>query len=63
MLTLEQIKDAANVLNGNIRKTDLISVPNLVTNNNVFLKCENLQITGAFKIRGAFYKILIIAER
>ena len=57
MLTLEQIKKAARVLNGNIRKTDLIFVPNLVTNNNVFLKCENLQITGAFKIRGAFYKI------
>lgn len=57
MLTLEQIKDAANVLEGNIRKTDLISAPGLVSKNNVFLKCENLQITGAFKIRGAFYKM------
>lgn len=65
MLTLEQIKKAASILDGNIRKTDLIFVPNLVTNNNVFLKCENLQITGAFKIRGAFYKIsqLTTAEK
>ncbi len=57
MLTLEQIKDAASVLNGNIRKTDLIAAPNLTANNTIFLKCENLQTTGAFKIRGAFYKI------
>lgn len=57
MLTLEQIEKAASVLKGNIRKTDLIFTPNLVENNNIFLKCENLQITGAFKIRGAFYKI------
>lgn len=57
MLTLEQIKNAADVLKGNIRKTDLIAAKNLVSNNNIFLKCENLQTTGAFKIRGAFYKI------
>lgn len=57
MPILKQIKKAARILDGNIRKTDLIFVPNLVTNNNVYLKCENLQITGAFKIRGAFYKI------
>lgn len=57
MLNLEQIKKAAIVLNGNIRKTDLIFAPNIVANNNIFLKCENLQTTGAFKLRGAFYKI------
>lgn len=57
MLTLEQIEKAAGILKGNIRETDLIFAPNLVENNNIFLKCENLQITGAFKIRGAFYKI------
>ncbi len=57
MLTLEKIKKAASVLDGNIRKTDLIFAPNLDTNNNIYLKCENLQTTGAFKIRGAFYKI------
>lgn len=65
MLTLEEIKKAASVLKGNIRKTDLIFAPNIVSNNNIFLKCENLQTTGAFKIRGAFYKIsqLSTAER
>ncbi len=42
--------------------TDLISAPNLVANNNIFLKCENLQTTGAFKIRGAFYKISQLSE-
>lgn len=57
MLTIEQIKKAASILEGNIRKTDLIYAPNLAENNNIYLKCENLQITGAFKLRGAFYKI------
>ncbi len=62
MLKPEQITEAANVLRGSIRKTDLISAPNLVCDNNIFLKCENLQITGAFKIRGALYKISKLTE-
>lgn len=57
MVTLEQIHNAARVLNGNIRETDLIYAPNIVPDSKIYLKCENLQVTGSFKIRGAFYKI------
>ncbi len=62
MITLDEIKKAAGCLTGKIRKTDLISAPSLDKNNNIFLKCENLQITGAFKIRGALYKISQLTE-
>ncbi len=63
MLTLDEIYNAEKILNGNIRNTDLIYAPNLVKNSNVYLKCENLQITGSFKIRGAFYKISQLTEK
>ena len=39
------------------RKTDLIYAPKLSTNAEVWLKTENLQVTGSFKVRGAYYKI------
>ncbi len=62
MVTLEQIHNAARVLNGNIRETDLIYAPNIVTDSKIYLKCENLQVTGSFKIRGAFYKISQLSQ-
>ena len=39
------------------RKTDLIAAPHLSEGNNLYLKTENLQVTGSFKVRGAYYKI------
>ena len=47
-----------------IRETPLEFSPYLSTmgNSNVFLKMENLQITGSFKLRGAFNKILSLSE-
>ena len=62
MVTLEKIKDAARVLNGNIRETDLIFSPTINPKSKIFLKCENLQVTGSFKIRGAFYKISQLSQ-
>lgn len=62
MVTLEQIHNAARVLNGNIRETDLIYAPNIVPDCKIYLKCENLQVTGSFKIRGAFYKISQLSQ-
>lgn len=62
MVTLEQIHNAARVLNGNIRETDLIYAPNIVADSKIYLKCENLQVTGSFKIRGAFYKISQLSQ-
>ena len=59
MLTLEQFKNARNVLQGVLRPTHLIASPYLSRQcgNNVYLKPENMQVTGAYKIRGAYFKI------
>ena len=64
MLTLEQFKNARSVLRGVIRDTNLIYSPFLSKNtgNHVYLKPENMQITGAYKIRGAYYKISTLTQ-
>ena len=58
-MTLEQFKNARNVLQGVLRPTHLIGSPYLsrLCGNHVYLKPENMQVTGAYKIRGAYYKI------
>ena len=58
MLTLDRIYHAAFVLKDAARKTDLIDAGgHLGTDAHVFIKTENLQVTGSFKLRGAYYKI------
>ncbi len=56
MLTLDKVKDASNVLGKVINNTDILRMP-IECDNDVYLKTENLQVTGSFKIRGAYYKI------
>ena len=64
MLTLEQFKAARTSLQGVIRPTNLIYSPVLSRNtrNQVYLKPENMQVTGAYKIRGAYYKISTLTQ-
>lgn len=62
MLTLDKIYHAAFVLKNVVRKTDLIAAPNLSKICNIYLKTENLQVTGSFKLRGAYYKISQLTE-
>ena len=57
MLTLDKIYHAAYVLKSVARKTDLIAAPGLNAESEIYLKTENLQVTGSFKVRGAYYKI------
>ena len=57
MVTLDKIYHAAFVLKEVARKTDLIFAENLSKNGQLYLKTENLQVTGSFKVRGAYYKI------
>ena len=57
MLNIAKIYDAAKVLSKVARKTDLILSKTLSENNEIYLKSENLQLTGSFKLRGAYYKI------
>ena len=64
MLTLKEFKEARNVLSGVIRDTNLLYSPafSKATGNNVYIKPENMQVTGAYKIRGAYYKISTLSE-
>ncbi len=62
MLTLDKIYHAAFVLKNVARKTDLIAAPTLCEKSKLYLKTENLQVTGSFKVRGAYYKISQLTE-
>ena len=62
MLTLDKIYHAAFVLKNVVRKTDLIHAPNIKEGSNIYLKTENLQVTGSFKVRGSYYKISQLTE-
>lgn len=57
MLTLDKIYHASYVLKDVIRQTNLVKAPNISDDCEVYLKPENLQITGSFKVRGSGYKI------
>ena len=57
MLTLDKIYHAKFILKQVARKTDLIAAPRLCPGTDLYLKTENLQVTGSFKVRGAYYKI------
>lgn len=57
MLTLDRVNTAKRVLSQVVRKTDMILAKNLCKDANVYLKTENLQVTGSFKIRGSYFKI------
>lgn len=62
MLTLDKIYQASFALKTVIRRTDLISAPNINPESHIYLKPENLQITGSFKVRGACFKISQLTE-
>ena len=64
MLTLKEFKEARGVLAPVIRTTPLTYSPafSKATGNHVYIKPENMQLTGAYKIRGAYYKISTLTE-
>lgn len=62
MLTLDKVYHASYVLKNLVRCTDLIQAPKLSDECEVYLKTENLQLTGSFKIRGSAYKISQLTE-
>lgn len=64
MLSLDKIYHAHYVLKDAIRETDIIYAPVLSKESGceLYLKTENLQITGSFKVRGAYYKISQLSE-
>ena len=58
-LSIKEIKAASQILDGNVRKTPLVKSFYLTskTGGEIYLKLENMQLTGSFKFRGAFNKI------
>ena len=57
MLTIENVRSAREALQGVARKTSVIHAPKLSKDCDLYLKTENLQVTGSFKVRGAYYKM------
>lgn len=62
MITLDKVYHAKYVLKQVIRETDVIQAPKINPDANIWLKTENLQITGSFKVRGAYYKMSCLSE-
>jgi threonine dehydratase len=64
VVTIEMIKEAAETIKSSIKRTQTLECPSLFekTGNKVFLKLENLQKTGSFKIRGAMNKIMNLTD-
>lgn len=62
MVTLDKIYHASHVLKEIIRPTELIKAPKICPDCNLYIKTENLQVTGSFKVRGAYYKISQLSD-
>jgi threonine dehydratase len=63
MLTLDKIYQAAYVLKDVVRETALIPSPKINPKSEVYLKTENLQLTGSFKVRGAGFMISQLSKQ
>jgi len=61
-LTLDNVYKANYVLKDVARTTDLLYAPKLKPGVELYLKAENLQLTGSFKLRGAYYKMSKLSE-
>ena len=62
MLTIDNVYRANYALKNVIRQTDIIRAPKLAKDTELYLKTENLQITGSFKVRGAYYKMSKLSD-
>ncbi len=64
MLTLEKFEEACEAVSGVVQETKLIYSDYLsaATGAKVYLKPENMQFTGAYKLRGAYYKISTLSD-
>lgn len=61
-LTLDNVYKASYTLRGVARQTDVLYAPKLKPGTELYLKTENLQFTGSFKVRGAYYKMSQLTE-
>ena len=64
MLTLEKFEEASEIVKKVTLETKLVYSDyfSAQTGNRVYLKPENLQFTGAYKLRGAYYKMSTLTD-
>ena len=62
MLSLDQVFNAQTVLKSIIRETRVVRAYGIAPECELFLKPENLQITGSFKVRGSAYKLAMLSD-
>ena len=62
MLSMEMLLDAQRVLDPVINHTPVVSTKDIVPDCDFYLKADCLQKTGAFKLRGAYYKIATLSD-
>jgi len=62
LLTLDKVFQAQMVLRGIIRETSVVRAYGIAPNCELYLKPENLQITGSFKVRGSGFKMSMLSE-
>ena len=65
MISIQNVRQAAKLIKGKVLKTPLVHSPSLsrMFGGEIYLKLENLQKTGSFKIRGATYSILVNQQK
>lgn len=62
MLSLDKVFNAQTVLKSIVRETKLVRAYGIAPDCELYLKPENLQITGSFKVRGSAYKIAMLSD-
>ena len=62
MLSLDKVFNAQTVLKNIVRETKLVRAYGIAPDCELYLKPENLQITGSIKVRGSAYKIAMLTE-
>ena len=62
MLSLDKVFNAQTVLKSIIRETNVVRAYGIAPDCELYLKPENLQITGSFKVRGSAYKIAMLSD-
>lgn len=64
MLTLERFEEASDIVRKVTQETELVysDFYSTQTGNKVYFKPENMQLTGAYKLRGAYYKISTLSD-
>ena len=62
LMNLDRVYRASYALRDVALKTDVLLAPKICPGAQIYLKTENLQVTGSFKVRGAYFKMSQLSE-